>query len=232
MKTARVDAPVSLLGALRAIGLEEARPALVLTGGADALTNEDMERLRPLFVECLAPLAEKLNAYVLDGGTDSGIMRLMGEARAQLDADFPLIGVAADGTVKARGEPMADPRARLEPHHTHFLLVPGVEWGDESPWIARVASSLAGQAGSITVLVDGGDISWEDVSHSVDAGRRVFVVAGSGRLADTLDDALRGRDADKRAIQMARSGFLSMIDPLEHPEKSAKTLENALVGGG
>ena len=47
--------------------------------------------------------------------------------------------------------------------------------------IAQTASSLAGTSPSMTVLVNGGQIANDDVERSVQVGRRVVVVAGSGR---------------------------------------------------
>ena len=40
--------------------------------------------------------------------------------------------------------------AQFEPNHTHFVIVPGSDWGDESPWITWVASELAAVAGRRT----------------------------------------------------------------------------------
>ncbi|MBD2244708.1 hypothetical protein H6G26_14110 [Nostoc sp. FACHB-888] len=52
------------------------------------LTNE-----KRLFTEVLAPIAESLGAYVVDGATDAGVMQLIGEARTYINARFALIGV-------------------------------------------------------------------------------------------------------------------------------------------
>src|SRR5206468_11337979 len=60
---------------------------------------------------------------------------------------FPLIGVAPAGAVALprSSDPHPAPEAvPLEPHHSHFLLVPGERWGDESPWLAAVVAALAG----------------------------------------------------------------------------------------
>jgi hypothetical protein len=46
----------------------------------------------------------------------------------------------------------------------------------------------------------------------VRAGRRVLVVAGSGRTADLLATALRGEAAGERARRLAASGLLSAVD--------------------
>ena len=132
-------------------------------------------------------------AVGVDGGTLSEVMRLFGEAYSALAATFPLVGVAAVGTVQLPGEqPHQDDAAVLEPHHTHFVLVPGDDWGAESPWIARTATILAGDAPSITVLINGGQIAYSDVERSVQAGREVLVIDGSGRTADVIAAAVSG----------------------------------------
>ena len=95
----------------------------------------------------------------------------------------------------------------LEANHTHFVVVPGENWGDETPWIARTATVLAGAAPSITVLINGGQIAYSDVQRSVEAGRPVFVVAGSGRTADVFVGALAGAPADERAAALVGVGI-------------------------
>ena len=37
-------------------------------------------------------------------------------------------------------------KAKLEPNHSHFLLVPGTEWSDECKWISAIASTIAEDA--------------------------------------------------------------------------------------
>jgi SLOG in TRPM, prokaryote len=228
-RAVRVRRSEELPAALLELGLGGPRPVLVLVGGAGGLNDADEDRLRPLFTGTLAPLAEASGASVVDGGTDAGVMRLMGRARAGLEAAFPLIGVAADGTVSLPGGPPPRPDAApLEPHHTHFVLVPGSEWGDEARWLVRVASALAGGAPSVTVLVNGGDVAWEDVSRSVEAGRPVIAVSGSGRAADALAGALRGEANDGRARELAMSGLLRAVDLSADPPALAETIEEAL----
>ncbi|MBD2101731.1 hypothetical protein [Leptolyngbya sp. FACHB-261] len=186
----QVDDSVDLTAALRRMGLQGPRPVLVVVGGASQMTEESLARLQQLFVEVLAPLAKDLDAFVVNGGTDAGVMRMMGQARAKTGAQFPLIGVAPIGTIALPHQPASANQAeRLEPNNTHFVLVPGNEWGDESPWQARVASTLAKDAPSVTVLINGGAIALVDVQENVKEGRPVVVIAGSGRLADEIADA-------------------------------------------
>lgn len=181
----RAELPI----ALSQIGLRHSTPALVIIGGASNLSSADYQRLENLFVELLAPLAEELGMVVIDGGTDAGVMQLMGVARAKTGASFPLVGVAPMGKVQIPGNPNA--AHPLEPHHTHFVLVPGSQWGDESPWIAETASVLSDTAPSVTILMNGGNVSLKDVQESVSEERMVIVIAGTGRLADQIADAMQ-----------------------------------------
>ena len=144
-------------------------------------------------------------------------MRLVGKARAAAQATFPLVGVAAEGTVVIPGGvPAREDAYPLEPNHSHFVLVPGSEWGDEVPWLGRVAEALAGSAPTATVLVNGGDVARRDVDASVQAGRAVVVVAGSGRAADELADEVRGG--------LLASGLVVVAAPADAPDEVARLL--------
>lgn len=203
----------NLSTALGEIGLHGPRPVLVVVGGASNVSDADLAHLRPLFVEALAPLAEVLGVFVVDGGTDAGVMQLMGKARAEIAATFPLIGVAPIELVNLPDTPSSSSDASpLEPHHTHFVLVPGSKWGNESPWLARVASVLTNGAPSVVVLINGGEIAWEDVSQNIKVGRSAIVIAGSGRTADLLASVLRGEATDQRAEELVASGLVQAID--------------------
>lgn len=225
-----VSASTDLSMALHQISLSPPHPAIVVVGGASGLEESDLNHLRPLFVKGLTPVAEALGAVVVDGGTDAGVMRLIGQAHAETGANFPLIGVAvADKVATPDMLPSHLKATQLEPHHTHFVLVPGTKWGDESPWLARIASILAGNLPSITVLANGGNIAWQDVSESIRISRPVLVISGSGRTADMLANALRGQAADRRAEEMAASGLLRSVDVTEGFDALAQVLGSVLA---
>ena len=189
-------------GVAARLGLDAEQPCLVLVGGADGLGPAEVDALESLFDDVLAPLVAVVAAVVVDGATDTGVMRLMGRARAAAERAFPLVGVV----------PAALADWGLEPNHSHVVLVPGGEWGDETPWIASLAGVLAGARGSATLLVNGGEISWADAEASVAAGRPVVAVAGSGRTADALAAAVRGTAGDTRATRLAASGIVHAVD--------------------
>lgn len=216
-------------GAVEAVGLQRGCKVLVVVGGAGGLDEAGIDRLRPLFDDGLAPLVQASNVSVVDGGTDSGVMKLTGQARARSGGSFPLVGVTAVGAVALPNRLELDSdAAQFEPHHTHFILVPGDQWGDESPWISEVATAMANGAPSVTVLINGGEIAWEDVWQSVRDGRPVVVVAGTGRTADRVARAVREGTHDQREERLAASGLLKTVDLDAGPEALVRVLEDLL----
>jgi hypothetical protein len=223
---------------LRQLGLQSPRPTLVLIGGAAGLRHYHFAKLHRIFTKVLAPIAESLNAYVIDGGTDSGIMQLMGQARHRIKASFPLIGVAPIGKITfPEFSSSASDATSLETHHTHFILVPeaepgtGSQWGDESAWIAQIANLLTIPTASIAVVINGGEVTWKDTVQNIQVGRTVIAINGTGRAADALAAALQGEIRDKRAEQIAASGFLQTID-LDNSEGLAKVIKQTLSSKG
>lgn len=210
--TVRLRRGAELDATLKQLDLTIPCPTLVLVGGASGCSADAMEHLRSLFTTILAPFAEAHQLLVIDGGTDAGVMQLMGQARQSIGGTFPLLGVAAIGTVILPNQPPPKDGAHLEPHHSHFFLVPGAVWGDEAPWIARVASQLACAQPSLTILVNGGKIAWQDVENSVREQRPVLVIGGSGRTADVLAKAIWGDRTNDRANKLVDSQGLSAID--------------------
>src|SRR2546421_4390826 len=173
--------------ALHELGLRSGQPNLVLIGGASKMNVKELNGIRSLFVEGLVPAIAALDATVIDGGTDAGIMQLMGQARAITGETFPLIGVTVAGKVTTPDRIDHSGKGTfLEPHHTHFVLVPGTHWGDESPWLFRVADVLAARAASLTILVNGGENASGGVTHSVEGGPPLLVIRGRRRTDDTL----------------------------------------------
>jgi hypothetical protein len=213
---ARVADPGDVPATLKALGIATARPVLVVVGGAGGMSPEHMTALAGAVGQIIQALGD-WGAAVVDGGTDSGVMRVIGRARDTAGASFPLVGVAAEGTVIVPGAPRPAPGAvPLDPHHTQVILVPGDTWGDESLWLSRVAAAIADGRPSVTLVVNGGDLTYGDIEHSLEARRPVIVLAGTGRTADAIAAAAHGRDADPRAARVAAfSGtrVVSLGDP-------------------
>jgi hypothetical protein len=116
-------------------------------------------------------------------------------------------------------------RAPLERNHSHFVLVPGSFWGDESPWLSRVATEIAGSAPSATVLINGGEIAFQDVAHSLEAHRPVLVIAGTGRTADRIAAAAHDHHTDEQAAELAGSPLVTVVSWAENPAAVCVALE-------
>lgn len=199
-KILKVARGTSYEKALSIAGLKGPTPTLLVIGGASNMTAESQAKLLTFFNDALAKLSERIGITVLDGGTDAGVIHMMGQARHNIGGQFNLIGVAPFNRVidpiGATPPPVADdgnyPPVELEPHHTHFFLVPGENWGSESRWLARFSSTLAGHFPSMTLLINGGQVSLKDLRLNLELGRQVTIVAGSGRLADAVAHTISG----------------------------------------
>ena len=122
-----------------------------------------------------------------------GVMAEIGQIRSREHYKFPLVGVAPEALVTWTDGPdstnflwWGTQRWQLEPHYTHFILVPGSEFGDESPWIVDTATIVSKGHGSVTILINGGEVSRKDIDLSLEHGRPVIAVSRTGRLADEI----------------------------------------------
>ena len=156
--------------------------AIALVGGADNLDAASREPITRFF-RTLATALDSAHVILVDGGTDSGIMRLVAEARQATGAGFRLVGVAPRGRI---GKPTrTGVIVSLAKGHPELLLVPGEEFGDETSWLFRAADHLAG-GHAPTLVVNGGRLTLGEAIRRLSAGAPVAVVEGSGRAADVL----------------------------------------------
>lgn len=204
--------------ALRDNAVRTGLPVLACVGGAAGIDDGDLLALAELMTTHVIPVVDRCSATIVDGGTDSGIMRLIGQARSATRSSFQLIGVVAAGTVRlpVPAEPHIDDAADIEPNHTHIVVVPGDSWGDETPWLSAVADRIASGMPSATLVINGGSITLDDALASVLAQRPVIVLADSGRAADEIAGAQTGLSARESAQAIADSPLttvVSMRDP-------------------
>lgn len=100
----------------------------------------------------MAEAVKQCNAWVLSGGTDTGIMRLVGDALARFEVKQPLIAIAPHGAIYGRedidrtsggrcryswDDPASEDGAPLNPYHTHFLLVDSGRSGKDA-WQSEI----------------------------------------------------------------------------------------------
>lgn len=169
-----------ITAALNQIGIPHPKTVIVLVGGAGGVGFLDKFAMRKA-VSIVAKLAHETDSVVVDGGTQAGIMTEIGKQRKKNKYNFPLVGVIFETLLmKEKADSI------LDPNHTHFILIPGDDWGDESSWISKIATSIAGDHKSITVLINGGNISRQDVEYSLMEKRPTYVMRGTGRMADEI----------------------------------------------
>jgi hypothetical protein len=200
---------------------------VAVVGGAAGLDRAPVHDLEALFADPVARLIRRFGAIAVDGGTDTGVMGMLGRARAA-GPGFPLVGVAARSLVRLPGEDAPDGDfAEAEPHHTHFVLVPGQVWGAEAEWLARVATLLAAPARSVTILANGGEVALDDCRFSLAEGRPVLVLAGTGRTADRIAAAAADPAGcrDESAALLAHSPDVRVVDANNRSEVETQLLK-------
>mgnify|MGYP002065378909 CR=1 FL=1 len=176
--------------AIADLDLKDRYAVIVLIGGD---IDEHQAAVTLQAVQTIARVAEDLHAVVVCGGTNMGVMAEIGQIRRQKHYKFPLVGVAPEGLVAWPGGPYSTKflwwgkkRWQLESHYSHFILVPGSQFGDESPWIVDAATALSREHRSVTILINGGEISRKDIKLSLEHDRPVIALSRTGRLADEL----------------------------------------------
>ncbi len=180
VKAAHISEDKEIPEALTELEIPHPKSVIVLVGGAGGIGWWDKFPMRKA-IKIIARLAEETQSVVVDGGTQAGIMTEIGKQRKRNKFSFPLVGVVFDSLLMKE-----EPGSVLDPNHTHFFLIPGNHWGDELAWISKIATQIAGEKKSITILVNGGQISKTDVGYSVMEDRPTFVMRGTGRMANEI----------------------------------------------
>lgn len=218
VRVPRLSAARDISAALR---LPEASGVVVVNGGTTDLGSDVAEKIRLLFADGLAPVATEMALTIITGGTDAGIFSLLGVSLA----DHPTVacvGVAPAARVTWPGRADAAPDAvPLEPHHSHFVLVDGDNWGDEMGTMLRLAVAVASSGSSLALLGGGGEVAKKEVVAHVRTGREVVALAGSGRLADDLASAVAagGSSRDPVIHEAVTSGRVTVLDVNSRPER-------------
>lgn len=193
--------------ALTQLEIPYPKTVIVLVGGAGGIGFMEKFPMKKA-IGIVARLAEETHSVIVDGGTHAGIMAEIGKQRKKNKFTFPLIGVVFDSLVINE-----DPKSILDSNHTHFFLIPGSDWGDESGWIAKIATAVAGDEKSITILVNGGNISRTDVEYGLLENRPAYIMRGTGRMAD----------------EITITNNVVPIDVSQKPEKILEKLKEKLI---
>jgi hypothetical protein len=216
-----------------ALGIASPGAVILLFGGAAGLDDSCKAHLETLFAEGVASVAAELGALIIDGGTQSGVMAMMGEAVAARPRTCQLLGIAPDGKIthpEIAGASAVSDGASLEPNHSYFVLVESNEWGGETPKMLELARAF--NAPIVAILVNGGAIAADEALQSVRNGWQLLVIEGSGRFADELSAAVHDGQVAKsvETSEIARSGRVALFHIDDPAEKLRDELRRMLCG--
>lgn len=220
-----------------ALELQDYRSTILILGGAMETTSPEMQATRGLIEQGLIPYVQNNKLAVIDGGTDAGVMRLMGQSRRKRQATFPLIGVAPVNLVKYPGYENPD-GYDLESGHSHFILTPDGEWGDETDTMVQFTSVLTnkGKMPGVVLVINGGAIVRQEVYRLAVTERLrfpVLVLEGSGRFADTLAQAYKtGVSDDDEVREIIRRGQIEIVPVSSGAEGLRRKFNQFLQPGG
>lgn len=174
---------------LHTLGIQQPNAVIIIAGGASEMDEQVHPDLVRLCTHAIAQVSASAAALIIDGGTQAGVMEIMGQAVAAQERRSTLLGVAPAGSVTYPGkstEMSGNEGVPLDPNHSHFVLVESDEWGGETETMYEVAQTLSARCPSVAVLINGGAIAKSEVLHNVRQRRPIIVIEGSGRLADEI----------------------------------------------
>jgi SLOG in TRPM, prokaryote len=212
------------------LGIQAPRNVILITGGASTMDKESDNELFPLLMNGIVRPATALDALILDGGTQTGVMALIGLGVAQQQHRPTLLGVAADGMVLYPGKTTGtnEHAVPLDPNHSHFILVETDTWGQETKTMYELVRFLSREHASVAILVNGGEIARKEALYNVRQGRPLIIIEGSGRTADEIAHAMHDAAFSSSYAELAEiiaKGDLHLF-PLNGP---AKELEQLLL---
>jgi SLOG in TRPM, prokaryote len=202
---------------VRALGIPQPGSLIMIMGGAARMDERDHSNLMRLFSEGIAHIAASHNALVIDGGTQSGVMELMGQGIAQQPRRPVLLGISPAENVTYPGKTThrADnEQIPLDPNHSHFVLVDTNEWGGETETMYELAKVYSQSCSSIAILINGGAIAKNEVLYNVHQRRPIIVIEGSGRFADEIARILHNKsylDSDPDLTEIINQGKLYLF---------------------
>jgi hypothetical protein len=86
---------------IEGLGISAPKNLILLIGGAERLDEKLSNRLTELFSRGIARAAADAEALIMDGGTQAGVMAIMGQGVADRGRKSNLLGVAPGGKVRS-----------------------------------------------------------------------------------------------------------------------------------
>ena len=224
------------------------RPDVLISVTGSAASLQLTSTLQRVFDRGLATAAAMTNAWIFTGGTDSGVMKLVADAIHKYGLDVPLVGIAPWGAVQNRramhgckgsavpymGGAPAHLEGKLNPHHTHQILVDAVAqysdgdsaWGHEIVIRSQLERVYAQAKGVPVVLlvIQGGPNTVDMMTASAKQGSPLLILSDSGGAATALWQFCEGG-----IDRVTDPAFVDLADKLEALRDLDASREHSLI---
>lgn len=196
------DSAENIISTLQ-LRLSKPKSIILIFGGASGnldTSDTSITILHPILDDVLQYASDN-DAIIIDGGTKSGIMEIVGQRASQIEqSKKPIIlGVAPAGLIslsKSTNQEDNDDnddndgendKVLLDPNHSHFVLVEGDSWGDETIKLFEIASALfTNGIPIVALLAGGGRISQKEILFCINQNWPIIVIEKTGYLADEI----------------------------------------------
>lgn len=219
---------------ITALDLPHPTHTILISGGASRMEAQTVSILRAPIEDGLVRFLGSRSISLIDGGSTSGIMPLLGAARARRNYSFPLIGVAPEALVGYPGHALPDSPVELDAAHSHFVLTDGDGFGAESELMIRLAYTLSGRGTQkrLLIVVNGGDIVRKEAHLCSTREPRfpLLVLEGSGRFADALSAARQTGSSDPLIREILDQGIVHFLPVKAGADNLYRWLENFFDG--
>lgn len=222
----RVHQTVAGSEIVSALGVASPRAVVVLNGGTTDLEEVLEQQLQYQIVNAVARFAAEEQITLITGGTAAGVFALLSQGLSRWGRTAPCIGVAVDALTQRLGHPQGD--VLLDPDHSHFVLVDGQQWGDETKVMYALVDELAQHCHSVAVFAGGGQIVIREMLANVVQGRDMILLAGSGRTTDAVLAARINRSSDNDHLMIAQRGKIIQFD-IRHDPAALRDLLRATL---
>jgi hypothetical protein len=179
--------------------IESVRGVMPVSGGAYDYPTDVIEPTSRLIRELLH-LAFEHNIMLIDGGTNTGVMKIIGENylfcknKMQQFSPPPVIGFSPKNKVYIPGiTTNMDGLAPLDNNHPYFVLINDAQdWGEEVNSMFALVDHISSRVPSLALVANGGLTTLIEVCHSVEKKRQIVVLEGTKRAAMLIVSTLRG----------------------------------------
>ena len=173
---------------------EDLKGVISVIGGASLISPEQVQSIDRRLQDIIMIIQQKVNGKfgIVDGGTDTGVMKAVGSAERRLNGMLTSIGISPLGGMTNWFAPLNTL------HDLSIVLNNYNDFGEETDFMMMFISELKRIfeiETTFTVLANGGKITVVEAFKNIREGRKVLLLGNSGRTCDILEAILEGRNA-------------------------------------